>query len=234
MAQISISGGRIGPTPVTAGRINLNDADMNAIVGTVAGMTKAAVGVSAVGLGIVALGSLLASGSSKTCYGPITPIASVETYDQWPCLYGGVLKPSQPSRRSFLGVCLTKELSLVTDEGHLLRIPVEMIVYYRPFNSYKHRHGFLWTKSEKRVSLYIELLDGSKYTGYIINPTEFEFVTLLGKQTVDIFTPHAIGACKFKDANKLREVVALLIEKEGAAINTALGEARFRQFFSQE
>jgi len=205
--------------PVRGAIVNLTSADVNSILLAASGLAKALflLGGGAIALALAAVGTF-AHLPPKRDELPWGTLAKVETwFGCTPGLFG--------DSRRFQGVCLTKEIRFTSD-NHILTVPVD---YIKDYHSSPEGHGF----SRKRTSIRLDLtlFDESKYTGILLSPTAFEFLTLLGKQTVPLDSyPYTYG-CTVAEAKRLKLNVDAFLEKEAQTAEKLLGAEQFRRFF---
>ena len=222
MADIKALMGSAWGVPVRGAIVNLTSADVNSILSAASGLAKGLflIGGGAIALALAAVG-LFALLPPKRDELPWGTLAKVETWSGWnPGLFGG-----RKFTRRFQGVCLTKEIRFSSD-NHIFTVPVD---YIKDYHSSAEVHGVF--RKRTSISLDLELFDGSEYTGTLLSPTAFEFLTPLGKQSVPSDSYHDIYGCTVAETEALKLNVDGFLEKEAQTAEKLLGTEHFRRFF---
>ena len=206
--------------PVQGIVVNLTSADVSSIIASASGLAKGLFwvggGALAIALATVGLFAFLPTNMREKNKN-VLPWGSLAKVD----IMGKLGMPL----RSFRGVCLTDEIILSSD-NHMLNVPVDYIKRYRLKTE---NHGFI--KKRKVAIVDILLFDESLYSGILIQPNEFEFLTPIGKQVVNIDSDHNIVGCTVDEVDNFRKNIDDFLVKEAIVIENFLGVEQFNRFF---
>jgi hypothetical protein len=126
--------------------------------------------------------------------------------------------------RSFEGVCLTSTLNIHV-ENHSLSVPVNLIRRVRICS----RPRWIF-----RPAANIELVDGSTYKLAKLHDRRIDFLTVLGRQSVKLTTPHVIiRGHTVVELDELRHRLGVALERHRQAVVETVGVEIFEQFFRQ-
>lgn len=227
MAKVHAGFGDAWGVPVNGAMVSLGDSDVSTILGSISGVARTlfyATGGVALAVGAVAAFALLRQSLTPHSW---SQLARIETWDgRNPGLFGG-----RRFTRRFSGVCLNRELRISVD-GHNLEIPIDYIKEYDANCIDEYTGVFRRTKTTF-VSGNLTLFDGSKYSGRILHPDVYQFLTPLGLQELSIRDDHSIEGALPDEVDKLKSNIRFFVEREALNVEKIIGELEFSRFFTR-
>jgi hypothetical protein len=207
-----IIGGKAFGIPAGGTIINLNSADITAILSSAAGLAKSLFSFAGKGLLLSAglVGLYLALSSNKEYKG----------------MRLGVMSKIDTGSRKFYGICVDEMLTAYCG-GEKLLIPTEYINYIA-------RKTFFFRDSE----LEIVLFDGSIYKWTGGGETSLSFLTTVGKQSITMGQHYSnLGSYGCISGGTVQERDSLItglnnfLEEKDESIVNLMGKEKFEKFF---
>ncbi len=128
------------------------------------------------------------------------------------------------ARRSFPGVCLT-DVVKIRVEGDRLDIPTKLI---------KSIRASAHTSWKLRGTVTVELLDTSVYKQVRLESPRLEFLTLLGRQRIDLSARAVtLSGHTVKDVAALRARLQSVLEAHRESVTKTVGPAVFERYFQR-
>jgi hypothetical protein len=126
--------------------------------------------------------------------------------------------------RSFEGVCLTETLQVDID-GKPHDIPTALIRRLRICKR-------MWWQRVRTAN--IELVDGSEYRVARLYDSQLHFLTLIGRQTVELASDDVlIRGHTVTALNELRDRLEFVLERHRHAVIQTVGRETFERYFKQ-
>lgn len=198
--------GSLWAVPLREELVPFNAADAILLLSAASGLVGALVNARSVALAMGVAGAYLRLQSNQASM-PITAL----TYVRCP-------------ERSFPGVCLTEALTIHIDRDEL-DIPMKLIRNIRGASLKVKAWG-------PRKGATVELIDGSSYKHVKVQNPRLEFLSLIGRQAVDVSKAGvSVQGHTVNELDALRQRLELALERHRAAVERTVGPAIFGQYF---
>lgn len=235
-----IRGNLLG-APISANYVNIDNADVEVLLGAAAGLAKTLFLAGVAGVIIWALLNVYANMETEEETEERKMKRKEEEERKKFVAWGTLVQVEswQPNgfirkiNRKFRGTCLNESISITCDSNNLI-IPINQIRWYQRFKTKPYSPFLSFRTYYRDHETEVGLFDGSVYRGKIESPDKFDFLTPVGKQSIlvnDFLTEHSIRSSIVKDVEQLKVNIIKFIDENHKKLEDYIGRENLEQFF---